>query len=67
MTTTTKHVLYFFATNGKSLKTISTKSRGRNADGVMTYESPADCFKRATQLIDCSRYKYDHVEACYDN
>lgn len=62
-TNTIKHCLYFFSADRLSYTTIRTKAAGRNADGVMTYESPADCFKRAAQFIDFGHYKFDHAEA----
>ena len=65
-TSTTKYDLYFIARNGKSFKTITTKAQGRNAEGVMTYESPTVCFNRACNLIDLKHYKFDGAKA-YNN
>jgi len=64
--TTTKYDLYFIARNGKTFKTITTKAQGRNAEGVMTYESPSICFNRACQLIDLKTYKFHEAKA-YSN
>ena len=46
MTTTTQHVLYFVAKDGKSYVTITCKAQGRNELGSMTYELPNSAFKR---------------------
>ena len=58
MTNTTKYDLYFVSSNGKSFKTVTTKATGRNAEGVMTYENPGECFKRASQLVDFTQFKF---------
>ena len=59
MASTTKFELRFIARDGKSFKTITTKAQGRNAEGVMTYEKPTDCFNRACRFIDLKLYRFD--------
>ena len=63
MTTTTKYDLYFIARDGKSFKTVTTKASHRDADGLMHYEKPSDCFNRACRLIDLKAFKFHKAEA----
>ena len=58
MTNTTKYNLYFVSNDGKSFKTVTTKAQGRNIAGAMTYETQGDCFKRSSQLIDFTQFKF---------
>ena len=48
---------------GDSFITVQTKAQGRNSLGLMTYESQADCFKRACGLIDFTKYKFTEAKA----
>ena len=59
---TTKYDLYFIARNGKSFKTVTTKAKGRNTQGLMTYEKPSECFNRACRLIDLKLYKFSEAK-----
>lgn len=51
--------LYFKSHNDNTIKVATTKCIGRNQSGVMCYERPDACFKRAITMIDMTKFRYD--------
>ena len=51
--------LYFKSHKDATIKVVTTKAIGRNQRGIMCYERPNDCFKRAITLIDMCEFRYD--------
>ena len=60
--TTTQHVLYFTAKDGKSYKTITCKAQGRDATESMTYELPGEAFKRFIASEGSNGYLYSQLQ-----